>query len=520
MPKKRRHQPSSSPPPAGGTSEGTPRPWEERAPRWLPPTLITVWTLVVHGVFLASSPLKSLPISAFFYGDAVRYLETARRLAEGLGPLGDGLPYRPPLTAWILVPLWTLLDDLQSVALASKVLMSLLSGITYALVYLLLRRRVPGMWWIALLMPLSFGEMVLASAAGSEVVYRLLLAAILLAGWRRPLLAGALHGLAVLTRAEHLYLAVGWIVIAAILPRLRGAWRRRLPVWAAPSPDPRGMRWAPLAALALVAVVLPYSLSASARVREYNAAHGDELAEPLPSFVTVAFYGPLNFAMAQEGEDIFFEWTIPKAPGVGENVLVPTYPPHLRYILHGYELGFEHIADDPARSVRRTAARLGHSLHALAYGWTWRDLPRPGIWRREPVDIAHAPSTAYLVVALALVALGAWTLRREPAVLLVGGALLAYRLLINGLFFPYLRGVLIVSPWILTVVGAGLFSLLGKLHRRAPWILLAALALFHLSTAWSARRYAIEGERLPDGSIVDDRPVTLRLRAYPHGGGG
>lgn len=466
-------------------------PYLKTLPGWLPPVAIVLWTLAVHGAFLAASVLKEAPVGAFFYGDSVHYLEEARRLVAGVDPLNWGLPFHPPLTAWLLAPLWWLLEEAPSVSWTAKLLMAALSGVTYALFYLLSRERLPGALLICLLMPLSFGELALTSAVSNEVVYRLLLALLLVVGLRWPLLAGALHGLAALTRAEHLLFALALAAAAPFVPR----WRR----------------FAALAAPAAVAVVLPWVLLAAGPIRAYNQEHAAEMPEPLPVYVPVSFYGPLNFALAQREAEIFFSRrTLPPPPGQMA-VLDPSFPPHNEAIVHGYRLGFAAIAGDPGRFVARTGAKLVHSLRALTYGWTWRDLPKPGRWLRQPVDTAYSSSLPYELFCLAWIGLGAWSLRRQRWFLAVGGVLLLYRLGVNAVFFPYLRSMMVVSPFYLALFWSGLRPLCGRGLRGVLAAVLVVLALFHFITVGGERRYGLAGERTEDGRIIDDRRVVIEL---------
>ncbi|RMH20650.1 MAG: hypothetical protein D6696_07650 [Acidobacteria bacterium] len=487
-------RPPAARPPAGEAAA---------APRWrrLAPLLaIVLWPLAVDGAFLAGSLVRETPISAFFYGDSMRFVEGARRRVLDLPPLNEGLPFRPPLTGWLITPWWWIFDDVGRVSVAAKLSMALLCGVTYALFYLLVRRRLPGAFLIALLLPLSFGEIVLASAVSSEVPYRLLWLLILLAGWRRPWIAGALHGLAALTRAEHLILALGLFALAMFVPARRG--------------------YALRAGLAAALVLLPHTLTTSQRLRDYNRAHRDELAAPLPAVVPVAINGPINFAMAQEAEEIFFRWTVPPPAGESVNRLEPTDPLHYDYLVHGYGRGLRLIRRQPGRFLRRAAAKVAYASGGLAYGWTWRDLPKRGEWLRAPVDVARGAGGAYLALCLGLLAAGAWSLRRQRALLAVGFGLLAYRLAIDALFFPFVRSVLIVSPFVVALQLAALHPLLKRAYRPVLATLLALLAAFHLSTAAGERRYTLTGERDASGTIIDDRPVTIRYlgRGAPHRG--
>lgn len=482
--------------------------------------LIFFWTLAVHGAFLAGSVLKSLPSSLFFFGDSPLFLEAARRLVEGVEPLPPGLPYHPPLTTWLLTPLWWVFDDPASVAIAAKLLMAALSGITWVLFYRLLlrlevggdagerRRRLSVPLLICLLGPLSFGELALNAAVSSEVPYRLLLVVLISMGWRWPLLAGALHGLAALIRAEHLPVVLVLAAVAYVISRRRGK-----------EPEPRPSFGGPYLAwclLGLLLVVVPYALRAGSVMAAYNRTHAEELAEPLPVVVPVSFYGPLNFALAQREAEIHFSRrTLPPPPGGGLAALDPTFGPHHQAVVHGYRLGLEEILRRPGRFLARTGKKLVHSLRALAPGWTWRELPRASArWTRQPVDIAHGHGGLYTAFALLMVGVGAWSSRRHGLFLMVGGGLLVYRLLINAAFFPYLRSILIVGPFLLALFWLGVATVAEKAGGRragALALVLVGLAAYHFSTVAGERPYRLSGERTQEGAIIDDRRVEIEL---------
>ena len=472
--------------------------------------LIVLWTVVVHGAFIASTVLASTPVSLFLFGDSPVYFEEARRLALGLEPLHGGLPYHPPLTAWLLVPLWWIFKAAGGAYLAAKLLMAALSGVTYGLFYRLIRGRVPAALLICLLMPLSFGEIALASAVSNEVPYRLLLLLIVLLGFRRPVVAGILHGAAALTRAEHLPLAVLLLAIGLARPK----WRR----------------FAALAAAGGAIVLVPHLLFTARAIANYNHRYAAELPAPLPVVVPVSYYGPLNFALAQREAGIFFSRrSLPPPPGELQ-ALDPTFAPHNDLIVHGYARGLATILEAPGRFALRTAARIGHSLRAIGLGWTWRALPLgswgdPDLevtWVRQPVDIAYAEgpwpvTSGQLGLSLAMIILGAWTLRGERIFLSVGFALLAYRLAVNAAFFPYLRGLLVVSPFLVSLFFAGVGALLGRFTGRALAALLVLLGLYHLATVGGDHRILLAGERTPDGRIIDDRRVEIKLAATDGG---
>jgi len=520
-----RSRPAGSRPAESHRTGAAARPATERQRRlraWAPGLLIVAWTLAVHAAFLATSVLRGTPVSAFFFGDSLTFLEEARRLAAGLAPLPPGLPYHPPLTTWLLVPLWWLFGDLASVSVAAKLLMATLSGVSWALFYYLIKDRLPGKaigsaLVICLLGPLSFGELALCSAVSTEVPYRLLLLVLVALAWRWPFVAGLVHGLAALTRAEHLPLVVAAGAVALLVVSVH---RRRTGT----APFPLGP-WLLRVAAGLLVAVVPALVWAGSELATYNRQHAATLPEPLPVVVPISLYGPLNFALAQREDEIFFSRrTLPPPPDGGLAALDPTFPPHNEAILHGYRLGLAEIAAHPGRFLARTAAKVGHSLRALAFGWTFREWPRSAsTWIRQPVDIAHGQGGLYTAFALLMVGLGAWALRRQKTFLAVGGVLLASRLAINAAFFPYLRGVLVVAPFLLTLFWAGCLATAGGLglkatepkgetrRRRLLAGALVLLAGYHFLTVGGSRRYRIAGERTEDGAIIDDRRVTIEL---------
>jgi len=463
-----------------------------RRPGWLRPhaAYVFLWAILVHAAFLLGSPDRAEPASALLFGDSIQYLLQARALVEGT-PFNEGLPFHPPATAWLLAPLWLLSKDVAVVSLAAKALMVLANAGTYALFFLLARERLPHAFWICLLLPLNFGELLLSSAVTNEAVYRLLLAVLLLLGTRLPLLAGVVHALATLTRAEHLFLGLALLAIGLARP----AWRRTALATAVP-------------ALLLVAA---HTLWTARGIADYNRRHAAELAEPLPTLVPVSIYGPLNFALAQSGPDVHFSRAaLPPLPG-GETTLEPRFAPHNRFLLHGYSIGVERIVRRPLRFLARTGEKLWHSGKAAAFGWTALDLPKTRLWTRQPVDMGSAEAPIYHGFALLLIAAGAWRLRRERLFLAVGGGLLAYRLLVNVVFFPYLRSVAVVSPFYLALLLAGLALPFHRAAGRVLAGLLLVLSLVHFATAPRARRYLASGERDAAGVLIDDKLVLVKV---------
>lgn len=462
---------------------------------WFPLALFA-WSLILQLLPLLGDPLAASPIGLFSYGDSPYFLESARRLAVGEGPLAGGLPLHPPLPTWLAVPAWWLLPSPGAVFVAMKIVTAICCAATYWLVYRLLRERTPLALPVALLLPLFFGELTIASAWNAEVPYRLLVASVLVLGWKRPLSGGFLNGLAALARPEHL--ALGLPLAAWI------AWRQ---------PERRRATGRMVVA-GLVPVVFAVLLAHGALDR-FNRENAAALAEPLPTWVPITAAGPLNAALGWREESVSFaRQSLPAPPGQ-PSVLDPTFPPHYEAIVHGGRLAWREIAARPGDALARSFAKLGHSLRVLGLGWTWRDLANPPHWRRWPVDVASGAAFSwYGVLSVLMVLAGLFALRERPEILAVGLGLLAFRLAINVAFLPFLRSVLVVSPFLVLAWARGFSWPFGRHGRQALVGLACGLALLHLATSWRTHGYLLDGERDEAGSLIDDRPLEIRLDGW------
>lgn len=425
-------------------------------------------------------------------------METARHLAEGTTSLGGKLPFHPPLVTWLLLPLWSFFSEPESVYVASKVMMAATNAASFAVLYLLLRERVEHALWISLLLPLGFGELLLSSVANSEAPYRLLVFVLLYLGLRGgwwPLVGGLLHGLATLARAEHLAVLTLLLVATALSPRHR--------------------RFAALTALGAFLLIVPYTARNAVDIAAYNEAYAETLPEPLPTLVPVSFYGPLNFALAQTEDDIFFSRRKLPVTAEGDAILDPKDPRHNEYIVHGYRIALREIAARPGRFLSRSLLKARHALRAFVFGWTWRDLPKGETWTRRPVDMASAEvPVPYGVAVAVLVALGAYRLRRDRLLLATVAAFVAYRLAMAVAFFPYLRGMMIAAPLVAALAATGLAALGRKYGAEVLAALLVVLALYHLGLGGKPRSYLLKGERDAQGRILDDRTVVLKYDGF------
>lgn len=455
---------------------------------------VAAWGLAIHFCHLQGDPLLRTPASFPFFGDSLHFLIKAREVVEGAPTPAAALPFHPPFVSWLLAPLWSLFDSPAVISQAAKYLMMVINAATYGGLFLLLRHRLPNAFWLCMLLPLSFGELMLSSVANSEAVYRLLLLALLTLGLHWPVVGGVLHAFAALTRAEHLAILVVVPLVTLFMPNKR--------------------RYAGLLVLGALLVLIPATLVNVNSMARYNQTHADELPAPLPLVVPVSFYGPLNFALAQTEEEIYFSrQTLPVA-GSGAT-LEPRHPEHNDVILNGYAIGWQAITDDPQRFLERSWRKIGHSLNAFLYGYTWRNLPMSPMMVRRPVDMAHAaPGYFWPAFLLLLAGAGLWYLRDHRWLLIAGLLLIAYRLAINTVFFPYLRSMMIAAPFVVLVLGSGVVALAGRHGRKVLMVLVLGLGAYHLATGWQTRDYRIQGERDASGAIIDDRTVEIKWDGF------
>ncbi|MEM9598122.1 MAG: hypothetical protein AAGD06_27920 [Acidobacteriota bacterium] len=430
--------------------------------------------------FLHSNRDATWPFTIFYQGDAKTFFLHARALLSG--ELYDsGIPFHPPGFPAVLAALHSLLgagDPGSDVPhLAVKTVLALVSSGSVGLVYLLARPYVGRMAALAgaLLCTYHFGLLVLAVAPVSEGLYTtLLLAALLLytrrlrhpltapgaepatgrAAWRPALGLGVLFGLLALLKVESVLLGVllGALGLGSWLVRHRRAGTAAFPGRAEATPPGRaeGVAWL-LVAVGWWLPVLPWTLRNAERLGDYNRRMEGRLAEPLPIFVPVTIYGPLNLALANHPDADGTFSPAPLTAATGGDGLDFTRPDHLRYILHGDALAWGFFRDDPETFLRRVVRKwaLASDAFRLGFGqWNW---PGGLVGERRPVDV-FVPDRAPL----------GWL---WPALLLLGGGLAAAAgggprrlaclatvatgagFLVIGLFYGYVRHVLLLLPF-------------------------------------------------------------------------
>ena len=255
--------------------------------------VFTTLTLALRLMYLLHSPDFAWPHSLLYEGDAPVWARWAMQLNLEQ-PFEYDLAFRTPGVAWILH--W--LGFIATPFTRAKIIWCAISAMTTGLLYLVIARwfsRNAGII-AATLFALSYGSFVLATSLNNEAPYALLLVAIIGAtlkwideptfAW--SLLLGALHGCAVLLRAEHLLLLAMLLMYAAWRARTNGASFR--PVANAP----HNKATSTLKVNALMNVVIHSALVLAAAlalcvpwsIRSHNAAHKFNTDAPPIFFAT------------------------------------------------------------------------------------------------------------------------------------------------------------------------------------------------------------------------------------------
>ena len=439
-------------------------------------------------VFLWANRDRDWPYSIFYEGDAEVFFRYARAILAG-ELYDNGIPFHPPGFAGVLAGVHTLVGAGAGVTqfphLAIKSVLALFGAATVTLLVLLVRPYLgPAVARVAgLLAVFHFGLMVTSIAPVSEGLYTALMLAVLLLWSRRfehPLAApepfrrpattltaaifGVLLAALALTRAEGIGLAVLLLGVGA------GSAVRR------PRPDRlRALRPWVVAAFALVLALAPWAVRNSLRLGALQDRLGPALAEPLPRFVPLTLYGPINLALANHaGADGSFSRAA-LAANAGQASLELTHPEHLDFILHGDRRAFTWMREHPGDFVRLAARKLALAGGALRLGWTQWNAPGGLDGIRRPVDVFVPRSGAGLWVTLPLLLVGLGLLSMSSTSpgpprrwLLLAALPTAVTALAVTLFFGYARLGLVVLPLWLPAMAAALVGLTTRSLRLDP----------------------------------------------------
>jgi len=520
-------RPPASPAPASGGSDT----------RWA--LALGLLAALLRILFVFSGTDRSWPYTVFYEGDSEAFFRFARALLAG--ELYDGgIPFHPPGFAFFLAGVHWLAGAGSANAavphLAIKLILAVVvGGGSVALLYLAVAAALGRTTAIvaALLAAFHFGLYVLAVAPVGDGLFQLLLLAAIALVVRRPMalrstvrvvLLGLVWGAMALTRAEGILLGGMVVGFGAFFAWKNAASANGVSRW-------KGLRrWAAVALIA-AAVVLPWTMRNAIRLGEAERRLAGGLAEPLPRFVPVTMYGPLNLALANhDGADgSFSRAALPSR--AGEASLELTDPEHLRFLLHGDRIAAGWIVEHPAAFARLAGKKWALYAGALRLGWTQWDLPGGMTGLRRPVDLFVPESRAALffwlpalLCGVVLLARGDERARRWLALTLL---LSTASLVVGAFFFGYARlGLLLLPLWTgaaataLVAAGRALAARLPVEPRRlftgARGRALAAtflLVLVALEVAGAARghRLGATGTTLPGSSRLDrDQPIHFR----------
>jgi hypothetical protein len=421
---------------------------------------------------------------------------------------------------------------------AVKVVIALIGSLPVGLLYLLVKPYLGRTVALvaALLCAWSFGLYVIGVAPVTEGTYLTVLMLCLLlwsrrfehalaapdakpGGWKAALGLGLLLGFLALVRAEAMLIAV--ILVAAGL----ASWLRRRTV--------AELRPWLLVALGWALAVAPWTIRNAVRLAAIDERLAGRLAEPLPRFVPLTLYGPINLALANnpQADGTFsraFLSSRSSAP-----VLDLADPQHLEFILHGDRMALTWMRENPGAFGRLLLRKWALFVSAWKLGWTQWDWPGGLSGVRRPVDVFTPDSPAGYAVALPFAVLGLLVCAATPGasrrwamlVLLLTAAGMAT----TGLFFGYVRQGLVLLPFWLTLTAAAPVWIGQLLSKRTSGLALVPLdpsrrlllslagiaAVLLALELWGAggRRVILgTGTVLPGGTLDRDQPVFLKVQ--------
>ncbi|HEX6902257.1 MAG TPA: glycosyltransferase family 39 protein [Thermoanaerobaculia bacterium] len=489
--------------------------------------------------FLRSNRDWSWPYTIFYEGDSEVFFDYARALLNDR-LYDNGIPFHPPGFAWVLAVVHTLAGagpgETRVPYVAVKVITALIGSLPVGLLYLLVKPYLGRAVALiaALLCAWSFGLYVIGVAPVSEGTYLTLLMLCLLlwtrrfehplaapdvrpGGWKSAVGLGLLLGFLSLTRAEGVAVAALLVGVGA-LPRPGRTWRPWL-----------------LVILGWTLAVAPWTVRNAVHLSQMNERLAGQLAEPLPTFVPLTIYGPVNLALANnpQADGTFSRDFL--ASRAHSGVLDLTDPQHLEFILHGDRIAREWIFANPGAFARLVLRKWGLYFSAWKLGWTQWDWPGGLNGPRRPVDVFTPDSNAGWGLGLPLAVLGLLCCLLTPGpprrwalfVLL----LTCVGLATTGLFFGYVRQGLLALPFWLTLTAAALVWIGERLRQATSGFTLipidpprrllqvlggiaVALLLLEGYGATTDRNFKATGTTLP-GQKYLDRDQPMRLEVLP-----
>lgn len=498
---------------------------------------LTLLAWVHRLAFLRSNFDWSWPYTVFYEGDGESFFDYARALLNGK-LYDNGIPFHPPGFAWVLAAVHTLVGAGPGTPrvpyVAVKIVVALIGSLPVGLLYLLVKPYLGRAVALvaSLLCAWSFGLYMIGVTPVTEGTYLTILLLCLLLwsrrlehplaapevkpdGWKTAVGLGLLLGFLALIRAEAVLIAAILIGIGLLFCFRRAGLR----LWA-------------LVALGWVLAVAPWTVRNAVQLSRLNERLAGQLAEPLPTFVPLTLYGPINLALANNS---LADGTFSRAflsSRSGAPVLDLTDPQHLELILHGNRIAWSWMRENPGAFGRLVLRKWALFFSAWKLGWTQWDWPAGLNGVRQPVDVFSPDSSAGWLLALPLAILGllcclatAGAPRRWAVlVLLLTGA----GMITTGLFFGYVRQGLVLLPFWLTLTASAMVWIGELLTKRSSGLALmpidpprrllqslgaVALVLLVLEL-WGAganRQIQGSGTALPGGYLDRDQPVFLKV---------
>lgn len=497
------------------------RPWKKPAVYFIIIFLISSGYTIL---FITSNLDKTWPYSIFYYGDTSHYHRYASTILQG-GELYDhGIPYHPPMFAWYLSGVYRLMGPPVKNGFPYKMWMLSLVALAIALTWLWWRRILTPPWTLAALLALGthFGFLVFGASFNNEALYILFLTTtlglVITWGPRFPFALAPGLGLVMaagsLTRAEH---AILWPFILVYLFILRE-----------PSLSLRAWTIRSLVAVIIFLVcILPWTLRNAHYLRAYNRSIPG--LEPLPTWVPITSYGPVNFALANnDTADGGFRPDLLVSYGSQGSINLEN-PQQRAIYIHGYSIGWHWMVSNPGRALSLLLKKLNRWLDGLRLGFGLKNFPSGLSGVRYPVDMFIPDRTALKWPLTVLLTLGmALTLKKTFQPLLILTFLILHRALVTILFFGYARGFVILLPAalpliLLPFIAIGTAPKYRKYTRYIPFILISGFVIIIFSDIITAqqgpRNYMASGSVNPvTGKIIQDDTVRLWLIKNPSQG--
>lgn len=476
--------------------------------------------------FLFATGDRAWPHSVWYEGDAPVWLQWARALQAGQ-PFEFDLPLRAPGVAFALA--W-FGDGLEPPFTLLKCAWCAMSALVVAVGYVVLRgelsRRASCV--ASALLATSFASYVLATSLNNETPYLLALTLAMALGlWQserqsfaRAALRGLLHGVGVLLRPEHVFLALALLALDAWRARrLERTFLRRRRLAAA------------ISAVMMFMACLPWMLRSHAASVRFNtleprpldtasaavpwSTEALELLRGLPAFAREG-----NFALATEEarragrtrveladvERYFAQnfgyqpeplgvWTLSSAKGKLDLALAndlrgdggfsraalgdrfdadPPFsfarPSHLRLYQHGDAHAFDSVRSDFGAWCALVGRKLAHFANGATLGLGARNLPFEFTLVRRPVDLA-APPAEHGLAWRWMLALGAaigLALAWRRDVLSAWMLVLVFRVAVTIAFYGYARQGALAAPAVFALVAVALDAGLARIERARP----------------------------------------------------